>query len=186
MGLNGNIFQYIKAFLTDRYIITNVNNTLSSARQINMGIPQGSIIAPILFNIMLYDLPHCLSKSVNVVQYADDIAMWMNVPLKKKTGLRFINHIKRLYQTELDKLNKYMIENGFEFSVHKTNMILFNNGADPRQLPNFHIGGQNIPYTSEVKFLGLVLTPKLNWKKHINMMLMKGLKSFNLIKVVSR
>ena len=42
-----------------------------------MGIPQGSIIAPILFNIIIHDLPKALSNNTHVAQYADDIAIWL-------------------------------------------------------------------------------------------------------------
>ena len=48
-----------------------------------MGIPQGSVIAPVLFNILMHDLPRKLSKNVVLVQYADDICMWMKVAMKK-------------------------------------------------------------------------------------------------------
>ena len=185
IGLNGNSYNYIKSLLVDRCIITKVGNSLSSPRIVDMGIPQGSIIAPLLFNIMLYDLPKHLSKTITVVQYADDIAIWMNVKLKKKTGLHYINHVSKLYQSELNKLNMYMKENGLQFSAEKTSMILFNNGAAPSKLPIFYLNGQKINYKSEVKFLGLYFTQKLNWKKHIEEISSKALKSLNLLKMVS-
>ena len=51
---------------------------------IDMGIPQQSIVAPILFNSIIHDLPKSISHGTNIVQYADDIAIWMNVSLRKK------------------------------------------------------------------------------------------------------
>ena len=67
-----------------------------------MGIPQGSVISPLLFNILLHDLPDSVSNKAQIVQYADDIAMWMNVSLKRKTSLFEIKHITKLYQQDLD------------------------------------------------------------------------------------
>ena len=46
-----------------------------------MGIPQESIVVPILFNSIIHDLPKSVSHDTNIVQYADDIAIWMNVAL---------------------------------------------------------------------------------------------------------
>ena len=54
---------------------TRVGKTYSSNKTIDMGIPQGSVIAPILFNIIIYDLPKVLSNNTHVAQYADDIAI---------------------------------------------------------------------------------------------------------------
>ena len=84
-----------------------------------MGIPQGSVIAPILFNILLYDLPKVVSKNVTLVQYADDICMWMNATLKKSTPLKIQNYIKKLYQCDLDNVGQYMLQNGLTLSSEK-------------------------------------------------------------------
>ena len=55
--------------------------TYSSNKIIDMGIPRGSIIAPILFNIIIHDLPKVLSYSIHVAQNADYIAIWVNTTL---------------------------------------------------------------------------------------------------------
>lgn len=107
-----------------------------------MGLPQGSIIAPLLFNILMNDLPSHLSKHVVLVQYADDICIWMNVIMKRNTSKRALNYIKKLYQRERDKINNYMIINGLELSSEKTHMMLFNNGSNPAELPLFKIGNK--------------------------------------------
>ena len=65
-----------------------------------MGIPQGSVIAPVLLNILIYDLPRKLSNKVEVVQYADDICMWMPVMMKKETPLRSLNYTKTAVETQ--------------------------------------------------------------------------------------
>ena len=67
-----------------------------------MGIPQGSVIAPILFNIIIHDLPKALSKNIYVAQYADGIAVGVNTTLTKHTNKRVVNHVQKLYQSELN------------------------------------------------------------------------------------
>ena len=151
-----------------------------------MGIPQGSVIAPYLFNILLYDLPRLLSNNVVLVQYADDLCMWMKTTMKKTTPKRQLNYIRKVYQLELHKLSTYMVDNGLTLSPEKTNLVLFNNGADPPVLPAFKIQDKNLEYKSVVKFLGIFLTSKLTWHCHIEYLLNKARKSLNFIKVVSK
>ena len=55
---------------------------------------------------------------------------------------------------------------GLEFSSEKTNVILFNNGSGPKELPQHKLNGQNLLYKSEVEFFGVHLITKLNWKRH--------------------
>ena len=64
-------------------------------------------------------------------------------------------------------------------------MILFNNGDDPSVLPTFKLDGECIKYTRLVKFLGVYLTSKLNWKYHIEYILNKARKSLNFIKMIN-
>jgi retron-type reverse transcriptase len=75
VGVSGNMYHFIRDFLTHRQICTRVGMDYSSFRSIDTGIPQGSIIAPLLFSILIHDLPNALSKHTHVVQYADDIAI---------------------------------------------------------------------------------------------------------------
>ena len=104
IGITG-MFQYIKNFLSERCICTRVGKTYSSNKTIDMDIPQGSVIAPpILFNIIIHDLPKALSNNTHVVQYADDIGVWVKTTLRNHTN-RVVNHVQKLYQSlEINKL----------------------------------------------------------------------------------
>ena len=185
VGLSGNIYNYIKDFLSSRQMIARVGNVYSKSKQTNLGIPQGSIISPLLFNILVHDLPTAMGPKITILQYADDIAMYMKVPLKRQSSLYDIKYFQKIYQIEVDRLTNYMKTNGLELSQEKTNMILFNNGITPKKLPCIHIDGKEISYVTQVKFLGVIFTQKLNWKSHIEHLLQKALKNLNLIKVIA-
>ena len=89
---------------------------------------------------------------------------------------------KAIYQLELDGISKYMRTNGLEFSGEKINMINFNNGFGPQKLPQFQLNDEVWVYKSEVTFIGMYLTTKLHWRKHIEYLLSKATESLNFLK----
>ena len=119
VGMSGNIYSYIKSFLSNRRLIAKVGNSYSSSHPVDMGIPQGSIVSPLLFNILIHDLPKYIHKSVNLVQYADDLAIWLNVSLKSRTSLFEIKNVQKLYQSYLSDIQEYMKMNGLTLSQEK-------------------------------------------------------------------
>ena len=78
-----------------------------------------------------------------------------------------MNHVQKLYQLEINKLTAYMKDNGFELSQEKTCLMLFNNGENPKGLPQIELDGQLLNYKQNTKFLGVYITTKLNWRLHI-------------------
>ena len=89
----------------------------------------------------------------------------MNVSRRKRTSRRFVNYVRKLCQS--DKLSSYTKVSGLECSSEKMNMILFNNGPGPKELPQFKLDG----------------TIKCNWKRHLETMLSKARKGLNLLKI---
>ena len=71
-----------------------------------------------------------------------------------------VNHVQKLYQSEINKLIAYMKDNGLELSREKTCLMLFNNGENPISLPQIELDGQLLNYKQNTKFLGVQL---LSW-----------------------
>lgn len=185
VGINGCTFHCVKSFLENRYICTRIGRTYSTFKKTDMGLPQGSLLSPLLFSLLIFDLPSSLSNNISVAQYADDIAIWMNTGLRKHTPKRAIDHVRKIYQNDLDSLYLYLLDNGLELSGEKTSLILFNNGENPKDLPRFHLKGAPLNYSQCVKFLGVYFTPKLTWKTHIEYLLTKARKRINLLKIIT-
>ena len=185
IGISGTMYMYIKNYLKERSICTRINNKYSSFKSTNIGIPQGSIIAPLLFSILIHDLPSVISKKFNLVQYADDICIWLNTNLRKNVKYRNIKYIEMLYQQEIDNIYLYMRQNGFELSSEKTHLLLFNNGSKSSNLPKLKINGTELIYKYETKFLGVIFNNKLSWKPHIEHLVNKARTRLNLLKVIS-
>ena len=185
IGLSGHIYQYIKNFLNNRCISTRIENVYSSEKQIDQGIPQGSLIAPLLFSILIYDLPSVLSSSTFVAQYADDIAIWINCSLRKNTNKRATKYFESIFQKEINSIDQYMRENGLQLSGEKTVLMLFNNGKDSPKLPKLSLGNEVLQYKDHVKFLGVYFSRNLSWKMHIEHLITKARKNLNLLKIIS-
>ena len=79
MGLQGNILQWVKQFVFKRTYQVRVNHNLSDTevKETGRGLPQGSVISPILFNSYINDIvQEC--KNSNIALFADDVALWNN------------------------------------------------------------------------------------------------------------
>ena len=132
----------------DAFVLEQVRH-IHLTKKTDMGIPQSSaVIAPILFNMIIHDLPKALSNNTHVAQYADNIAIWVNTILRKHTNKRVVNYVQKLYQSEMNKLTAYMKENGFELSREKTCLMLFNYGENltSKSLPQIELDGQLLNY----------------------------------------
>ena len=134
-GITGNCFHYLRAFLEGRKIMVRVGGELSDPFEPTRGTPQGSVISPILFSIIINDLPEIVQNSGMVIsQFADDSGTWRMGSNLKDLTVRA--------QKGLDAIWNWSIEWGFKISRTKTVGMLF--GNNPRQTLDVYLGGQKI------------------------------------------
>ena len=76
VGLSGQMYNFVKAFLSKRTFQVRWKGALSNSQRLDMGVPQGSVIAPLLFSIMLYDINKIQKHDAIITLYADDLAIW--------------------------------------------------------------------------------------------------------------
>ena len=72
MGVSGRMYQFIKAFLDSRQMAVKVGEAVSRTHTLDMGVPQGSVIAPTLFCIMLHDIETANRPGLQLALFADD------------------------------------------------------------------------------------------------------------------
>ena len=114
-GVDQNALKWFKSYLENRLQRCNVNNHLSSTCPLNCGVPQGSIIGPLLFLIYINDLPNCLSLG-SPRMYADDTNV--TFPASDMLGL------ETQINTELKSINLWLKANKLSLNVAKTEFMV--------------------------------------------------------------
>ena len=144
---------------------TSVQGKDSNSQEITHGVPQGSVLGPLLFIIFINDL-NLSVKSSKVHHFADDTNLLLiNKSLKKINSL--INH-------DLTLLVQWLRANKISLNTSKTEIVIFRSKHKiiTKHL-NFRISGEKIKLPSTVKYLGVILHEHLEWQGHINSLLIK-------------
>ena len=176
-GVDQDALKWFKSYLTNRLQRCYVNNHLSSVSPLNCGVPQGSIIDPLLFLIYINDLPNCLSLG-SPRMYADDT----NVTFAASDMLGLETQIN----TELKNINLWLRANKLSLNVAKTEFMAINSRQKLHSLNdktiNVNVEGVKINQTDHSKALGLNIDENLSWKEHINSVSKKVASSIGALK----
>jgi ribonuclease HI len=175
LGLTGRVFSFIENFMTGRTIQIRVGGDTSSPRCLDNGTAQGSVISPLLFLIMINDLPKALSN-VETSLFADDSCVF-------KSG-KNLDQIVKTVQENLDKIAQWCDLWGFKINTEKTVAVLFTHRID-RIETNLTINGKIVKVEKTAKFLGVIFDSKLTWNAHIEFIEQKCKKRLNLMRMIS-
>ena len=158
MGLRGTLPIFLQNFMLHRRIQVLVEDKYSEVFEIDNGIPQGSVLSPILFSLMINDIFEDIPLGINYSIYADDVALWCKHESQEQSHNLLQNGLHNVLQWS----NKW----GFSLSSHKTVAMIFSN----KKINNsffFKIDNTKIAFKPSYKFLGMILDNKLTWKYHI-------------------
>ena len=176
LGIDGELLGWLKKFLLGRSFRVRIGDLLSGARQLLTGVPQGAILSPLLFNIMLYDFPSAPNQ-VKTLLYADDVEADVTASTNAEA--------EALLNPYLDSISEWAREWRFDFSVEKSALVVFTRDA-ARHPPHLVILGNRIEARESVKFLGLTFDRKLQWKEHVENVIIKCIRANNALSVVAR
>ena len=171
-GIRGVTFKWFQSYLANRQQYVVVNNHKSGLTTIRCGVPQGSILGPILFLLYINDLNS--HSSLRSVMFADDTNLFLSGKNLQQLELQL--------NEELKLVNEWFNSNLLSLNLSKTSFIIF--GLGNYQDINVCINNTNINRQYSTKFLGIVLTSKLNWSLHINIVLSKASKCLGIISKV--
>jgi len=148
-------YQLIKSYLTTRHFRTKHEDAYSGLRPIEAGVPQGSVLGPILYLLYINDVPTTLYSTT--ATFADDTAIMA-------VGDSIEGSTRRL-QSALIKVAIWTKKWRIKLNESKSTHIDFTN-KKITQHP-VYINGMQIPYANTAKYLGMTLDAKLRWKEHI-------------------
>ena len=175
LGLQGKMMNYLTNFLTDRHCQVIVGNNLSETFHARRGVPQGSVLSPLLFSIYGVDIP--VSAQSKNSEYADDIAFY--------AGDSSIDLAETKLQMQLDKFLHWCTTWGLQINIEKTKLLHFTM-AKKFTHPKVQINGQEIAISKTYKFLGMIFdAPLLTWKEHIDHLFISCNKRLNILKCIT-
>lgn len=146
---------FLTSYMSERFFRVKQTDTYSTLKAINAGVPQGSILGPILYLLFTSDIP--TSPNCFIATFADDTALLatgkstLETTEALQTALNMLITWTQIWRIKLNNLKSVHIN----FTLKKTT-----------QYP-LYIDGTVIPYSDSAKYLGMTLDAKLRWKEHV-------------------
>ena len=161
IGVSVDSIEWFRSYLLDRTQITRVSGKSSTALSVQMGVPQGSILGPVLFQIYVNDLPKYINDS-KVSMFADDTAIYATA--------ESIDELELILQDDLHSLSQWLLYNRLSINVKKSKVMI--TGSLPRlratREPNVSINGIKLDVVNEYLYLGVVIDSGLRFNSHVN------------------
>ena len=156
-GIRGTANAWLNNYLTNRNQYVIADDHSSGMRLITCGVPQGSVLGPVLFLLYINDICN-VSNLLKFVLFADDTNIFCS-----STSL---HDLQDTINRELDKLFVWFSVNRLSLNLGKTNYMLFRSRPPDNELA-LKINNVVLPRVAATKFLGIIIDDKLSWKPHI-------------------
>ena len=175
--------RWLRSWLADRRARIRWNSTLSRCRIIPAGVPQGSPLSPLLFDIFVAGLPEAIrtaSPSTQIIQSADDITLATRSTQPSLAAVPM--------QTALDALSDWARDNAVEIAAEKTEAVVIT--SDPGQVnakcrPPLSIDGKQLAYNAKPKILGVIFDSQLRFGAHAQFANAKLAVRLNILKALT-
>ena len=158
-GINNKTLDTISDFLSGRTFRVKVGNASSDDFSVGSGIPQGSVLGPLLFLLYINDLPNSILNSVSL--FADDLKMYGK------------SCMKNTLQTDLDHLSKWQNIWLLKFNTKDNKCKVMHAGTNnPKH--KYFLDGMELPEIKSEKDLGVLVSDSLSWQPHIDAIVKKA------------
>jgi len=163
-GIGGSLYKFFVSFLVNRTFVVRVGDSTSDPLPAPSGVPQGSVLAPLLFNLFLNDIFSGLPASLKVCAYADDLKIWS---LGDPT----------LLQRGIDAIMAWSEEFRLPINYQKTQVMTIGKA----NTASFHIGNDKIAVVNSIRDLGLYYDNQFTFALHVDKIYQSSMKKLNLI-----
>ena len=156
-GIRGIALQLLTSYLSDRMQFVNINNVCSNLERLTMGVPQGSILGPLLYIIYVNDFQYAVECTPRL--YADDTCLL----IEAKT----VQELQNSVNNEMIKVTNWMISNQLTINPQKSSLLIIQPTLnDPPIKFQINIDGYYVNSQNSVKYLGIYIDHYLNFKFH--------------------
>ena len=162
-GFRGNILLFFEDYLKNRKICTCLNGMKSIFHEVSFGVPQGSVLGPILFLLYVNDLPNV--SNFKTTLFADDA----NLNMSHSS----IQTLQLLVNQEINKVDEWLKNNKLTLNYKKSNYMIIGNNHSKTNKFKLKSNHNTISQTNNVKYLGVFLDNQLSWQPQIDQTIKK-------------
>ena len=171
-GVTGRLLNWLADYLNNRHQRVVVDGAASKWSPVTTGVPQGSILGPMLFVIFINDAPEVINNEVVPALFADDTKLYKNITS--------VNDCNQLQET-LTNLVTWSQDNNTKFNGSKCKVLSVTRKKAPVSFP-YHLGSKELLRVDDEKDLGVIFSSKLQWNLHINQMVSKANRQLGVLK----
>ena len=163
-GIKNSAFNWLKTYLENRNHFVQIENYKSRMLPVSLGVPQGTILGPLLFIIYINDISHC-SDFFKFITYADDTNLFYNMHNTDPTNIN----------SELNKVLHWLEVNKLSINIPKTKFMIFHNQNKNINCitPDITIKDTKIERVESFNFLGVIFDQHMKWNCHVNNIALK-------------
>ena len=152
-GIRGNILDWFKNYLNNKEQFTFIDNTHSDKKNISCGIPQGSVLGPLLFLIYINDIPN-VSKKLYSILFADHTSVFLEG--------NNLNSLSTIINEELNKISVWLAFNKLTLNIEKSYYVIFHRARLKQSNINITLSNISLARVTFTKFLGVIIDEKLS------------------------
>lgn len=168
MGFSSTALKWVYSYLTDRvqYVMDTTTNSKSNLANVNIGVPQGSVLGPLLFSLFINDIGDSIRNS-NHILFADDLQMYSEcLPSELPSKMTIIRE-------DIQAIVDYADNNLLKLNLSKTKIMILGSPAyvneiDFKILPEIIVKGQTITFVTHARNLGVLMQSNLSWNMHVS------------------
>ena len=176
LGVRGVAHSWFESYLSNRCQYVSLCSDKSDIRYMTTGVPQGSVLGPLLFNLYINEMSN-VCNTQKFIHYADDTTLY--------SSNNNINTLVTSINLCLARLTDWLKCNKLHLNINKTCCLMISNSLDYNSLPTVTVNDDVISYVECVKFLGVLIDRDLNFKAQVDSLCKKMSRSIGAIRRIN-